>query len=110
MQRQQKQQLKARKFSMLDLIRYRSLRLLTIVLVVMDCTLDLEYYAPTLMLDQFKFNIFVNGLVIQSSLIIACLITTFIVNRFPRRAFNSFAYAIITCCALVLIFIWDQNK
>ena len=110
MESSQKIMKRARKFTMIDLFRYRSLRYLTLVLVVMDCTLDLEYYAPTLMLDQFKFSIFVNGLVVQSSLIIACLITTFIVNRFPRRAFNSFAYAIIMICALVLIFIWDQNK
>jgi MFS transporter, OCT family, solute carrier family 22 (organic cation transporter), member 4/5 len=99
-----------RKFSMLDLFRYKSLRNMTIVLVIMDCTLDLEYYTPTLMLDQFKLNIFLNGLIIQSSLVLACLLTTVLVHRFSRRMFNMLSYAVITLCAGVLIFIWDQNK
>ena len=101
---------KGRKFTILDLFRYKSLRMLTIVLVVMDCTLDLEYYTPTLMLDQFKFSIFINGLVIQSSLILASLLTSFLVYRFKRRIFNMVSYSVVMICALVLVFIWDQNK
>ena len=95
---------------MIDLFKYKSLRRLTILLVIMDCTLDFEYYAPTLMLDQFKFSIFINGLVIQSSLIIASIVTTFFVYRVPRKKFNSISYILVGICAVVLIFVWDQNK
>lgn len=100
----------SRRFSILDLFRYRSLCMLTVFLVVMDCTLDLQYYTPTLMLSQFKFSIFINGLVIQSSQILASLLTVFVIHRFPRKRFNSFSYGVVTVCSLVLVFIWDQNK
>ena len=83
---------------------------MTVLLVVMDCTLDLEYYTPTLMLDQFKFSIFINGLVIQSSLILASLLSALVVFRFKRKIFNSVSYGVVMLCALGLVFIWDQNK
>lgn len=40
---------------------------MTIMLTVLQCTIIFEFYAPALMLDQFKLNIFINGLVVGVS-------------------------------------------
>ena len=37
---------------------------MTFVLIVVDCVFYLQYLAPTLMLNQFHFNIFLNGVAI----------------------------------------------
>ena len=43
--------LKIKKFTILDLFRYKSLRKLTLILLVVDSVFYLQYLAPTLMLD-----------------------------------------------------------
>lgn len=51
----------AKKFSLIDLFRYKSLRSMTFILIFMDCVFMFQYLTPTLMLSQFNFNIFLNG-------------------------------------------------
>ena len=53
--------LNAKKFTLLDLFRYKSLRTMTIILIFLDCVFALQYLTPTLMLNQFNFDIFLNG-------------------------------------------------
>ena len=53
---------KGSKFSIYDLWRYKSLRNMTIMLIFVDIVFTLQYYTPTLMLDQFNFGIFLNGI------------------------------------------------
>lgn len=37
---------------------------MTILLIFLDSAIALQYYTPSLMLDQFDFSIYINGLVI----------------------------------------------
>jgi len=83
---------------------------MTLMLIIMDFTIDLEYYTPTLMLDQFHFSIFVNGLVIQSSQIFASIISSLLVYRIKRRIFGMISFAVVAMCSFGLIFIWDQDS
>lgn len=48
-------------FTVLDLFKYPSLRTLVILFTLLDCVLNLQYFTPTLMLDQLNFSIFVSG-------------------------------------------------
>ena len=50
-----------KKFTVFDLFRYKSLRTMTLILIAVDCVFYLQYLAPTLMLNQFDFDIFLNG-------------------------------------------------
>lgn len=81
-----------------------------LTLMFLDCAVALQYYTPTFMLDQFKLNIFVNGLVVESSQLLASIGSCFMVYRFPRRIVAIVGFAIILVSAVVLIFIWDQNQ
>ena len=48
---------KSKRFSIVDLFRFKSLRGMTLGLMLMDFVIDLLFYTPTLMLDRFRFNL-----------------------------------------------------
>ena len=97
-------------FTVLDLFRYESLRWLTLIVIFVDIFFNFQYMAPTLMLNQFKFNIFLNGTVIQSAQVFAGVIGFFTIMKFKRRTTGVVSYIIILVCSVVLIFIWDQDE
>ena len=101
---------KSKVFSIIDLFRYASVRRLTLLFICLDFVMDLEYFTPSLMLGQFNFSIFVNGLVIQSAQIFASITGCFVIHRFKRRLFGIASLFIIMGCSLTLVFIWDQNS
>ena len=76
----------------------------------MDFCIDLEYFSPSFMLDQFHFTIFINGTVVQSAQIIANIAATFLIYKVPRKVYGYVSFAVIVICSTVLIFIWDQSK
>ena len=79
-------------------------------MMFVDCSVALQYYAPTLMLDQFKLNIFINGLVVESSQLMSSLLSCFIVERVPRRIMTMASFTLILACSLALVFLWDQDQ
>jgi hypothetical protein len=81
---------------------------MTLMLILLQCTIIFEFYAPALMLDKFKMSIFINGLVVGLSEIISYPITYFIIMKSKRQfvAYGCFAAAFL--CSGVLVFIWDQ--
>ena len=70
----------------------------------------LEYFTPTLMLDQFNFTIFVNGIAVQLSQILSILPSYFFINKITRRKLAIVSLLIIGLSSIVMIFIWDQDK
>jgi len=94
---------------MLDLFRYKSLSLMTLYLLFLDCVFALQYLTPTLMLNRFNFSIYVNGLAIESAQIFAGLIPYFTIYKAPRRLEGMISFGVILICSLVLTFVWDQN-
>ena len=103
-------QTKSRSFSMLDLFRFKSLRYMTLIFIFLDFSIDLEFFSPTFMLDQFKFSIYINGLVVQSSQIISSIIICFLVYRVKRKVYAYISFAVIMVSSIALVFIWDQNN
>jgi hypothetical protein len=83
---------------------------MTLILIFVDIVFTLQYYAPTLMLNQFNFNIFINGAAIESAQIFAGFLGYFTIYRVPRRTMACVSFAIIMACSTVLIFIWDQDE
>ena len=82
---------------------------MTIILIIVDSVFYLQYLAPTLMLNQFHFNIFVNGTVVQSSQIFASIFGYLTITKIPRRVSGCVSFTIITLCAIILVKIWDQG-
>jgi UDP-N-acetylmuramyl pentapeptide phosphotransferase/UDP-N-acetylglucosamine-1-phosphate transferase len=58
------------------------------------------------MLDEFEFNIYINGLAIGISQLTAYIASYFIVSKAKRKAIAIVCFAITCACALVLIFVW----
>lgn len=55
-------------------------------MMVMDIVIVLEYFGPTFMLNQFKLNIFINGIAVESSSLLACLVDWYMIHRYSRKA------------------------
>ncbi len=62
------------------------------------------------MLDQFQLNIFINGLVIGVSEIIAYPICYYMITRVKRRFVAYGCFALTFICSLILTFIWKQGQ
>ena len=99
-----------KKFSIIDLFRYKSLRVMTIMLILLDISIDVSYFLPNFMLNSFNLNIYINGVVVQSSQILACIFSTFTISRLSRKVYSFVCFVIVFLCAFALVFIWDQNN
>lgn len=62
------------------------------------------------MLEQFKLNIFVNGLVIGVSEFFAYPLCYFIISRMKRRMIAYVCFAVTYLCSVVMIFLWKQGN
>lgn len=82
---------------------------MTLILILVDCVFYLQYLAPTLMLNQFDFDIFMNGAAIESAQVISMIFGWLTVYKQPRRLSGGICFFVIMICSLVLTFIWDQN-
>lgn len=82
---------------------------MTIMLTVLQCTIIFEFYAPALMLDQFKLNIFINGLVVGVSEIISYPLCYYMITRIKRRFVAYGCFALTLACSVILIFVWKQG-
>lgn len=100
---------KERRFSILDLFKFKSLRGMTIMLIILQCTIIFEFYAPALMLDKFKLNIFINGLVVGVSELISYPICYFLIMKSKRQLIAYACFAATFLCSTILTFMWDQE-
>ena len=101
---------KKRRFNIIDLFRFKSLRSITCILIPLQCTIIFSFYSPALMLAKFKLNIFVNGLVVSISEIISYPITYNMIMKSRRKYVAYTCFGISSVCALILVFIWDQSE
>jgi hypothetical protein len=98
------------KFTVVDLFRYKSTRIITILMSILFCTICLSFYAPSLMLGEFEFNIYINGLAVGVSQITAYVGSYFLVGRSPRKLLGTICFAVTLACSLTLIFVWNQGS
>ena len=98
-----------KRFSVLDLFKFKSLRGMTLMLILLQCTIIFEFYAPALMLDKFKLDIFINGLVIGVSEILSYPICYFLIMKTRRRLAAYACFAATFLCSAVLTFMWEQE-
>jgi UDP-N-acetylmuramyl pentapeptide phosphotransferase/UDP-N-acetylglucosamine-1-phosphate transferase len=62
------------------------------------------------MLDEFEFNLYINGLAIGFSQITAYVASYFIVSKAKRKVIAIICFSITCICAFVLIFVWKQGS
>lgn len=98
-----------RRFSILDLFKFNSLRGMTLMLILLQCTIIFEFYAPALMLDKFKMNIFINGLVVGISELISYPICYLLIMKTKRQFIAYGCFATTFACSTILTFMWNQE-
>jgi hypothetical protein len=69
-------------FTVLDLFKYESLKSTVWIFTVLDCILNFQFMAPTLMLDQFGFSIFLSGAVVESAQLVSGIMSYFMIYRY----------------------------
>lgn len=96
-------------FNILDLFRFPSLKGMTLLLVSIEMIISLLFFAPALMMDQFRFNIFVDGLVVGFSELLAYPLCYFLIMLFSRRGMAFFCFSLTTATSLLLFFTWSDS-
>jgi hypothetical protein len=99
-----------KKFTVVDLFKYKSTRWITLLLCILFCTICMSFYAPSLMLNEFDLDIFINGLAVGISQLLAYMGTFFIVERARRKLLANLCFGVTMACAVALIFVWDQGS
>lgn len=97
-------------FSVVDLVRYPSLRMMTVFLVILQCTISFIFYAPQLMLSQFHLDIFLNGLVMGLSELIAYPLCYFLITRCRRTRAAYVCFTTTLVCSSALVFLWHPKS
>ena len=92
------------------MFRYKSLRKTTILLCLLDVSVTLLFYAPSMMMDKFHLGIFVNGWVIEGSLLLSSIFSCYMVTYFPRVKAGIVSFSVVLAASIGLTFVWDQNN
>jgi hypothetical protein len=81
-----------------------------LLLVLLQCTISFEFYAPSLMLSSFQFDIYINALALASSQVLANFTAAFVISRFKRRLLSFACFGCTLLSSVALIFLWDQSE
>ena len=79
-------------------------------MIILDVSVNLIYYGPSLLLTRFHFSIYVNSLVVGMAVTLASILATFIIDTAPRRKTALISFSITLLASLILTFIWDQSQ
>jgi hypothetical protein len=68
--------------SFVDLFRYNSLRLVSVLLTLLTFCISLEFYMPQLVLSTYDLDIYLNGVILGSSQVVSSYFSYLFINRF----------------------------
>ena len=68
------------------------------------------FYAPTLMIAQFDFDIFLSGFIIGFSSLLAYPFCYFTITKVRRRVMGIINLGIVLISSLILVFIWNPRS
>jgi hypothetical protein len=97
-------------YTILDLFRFHSLKATTCLLVVLQVIIALEFYAPALMLDQFKLSLFVDGVVVGASEFVSYPLCYILISICNRRTIAYGCFIATLFCSVLLLFLWSQGS
>lgn len=67
--------------------------------------INIMYYAPVMLIDEFGFDFYVNGLVINFSDFITYFVCYCIINKIKRKKVNIIGSSIVLIASFVLVFL-----
>ena len=74
-------------------------------MMLLFITINIMYYAPAMLIDQFGFDFYLNGFLVNLSELSTYIVGFFIIKKIKRRLFNIIGSSIAIACSFVLIFI-----
>ncbi len=92
-------------FTFRDLFKFKSLRMLSILLGLVGFSVDFLYYAPLILIDNFGFNFYLNGVIINLSELITYFVSYFLITKLKRKNMALFLFAVAFGCSFILLFI-----
>lgn len=92
-------------FTYLDLVKYASLRGTTIVLTFLFLFSSVLYFAPLTIVDQFGFDFFLNGIILNCSELLTYFLSLNVIVSLERKRLFFFNLVISLGCAVALIFL-----
>ncbi len=95
-------------FNYLDLFRYKSLRTKSIFIGIIIFSVDFLYYGPLMLIDQFGFNFYINGVIINISELITYVFSYFLIVKLKRRFFGIVMFSIALVCSFILIYVSEK--
>lgn len=90
--------------SPMDIFRYGSLRFITICGGFINMSTFFMYYGPSLIVDQFGFDIYTSSSVLDIADILVYVPLMLIINKLRRRFGGIIMFAIATLISLFLVF------
>lgn len=89
----------------MDLFRYPSLRVITIVSMVFCFCCNILYYIPQMLIDQIGFDFYLNGIVINCSDLTTYLFTFILITQVKRRPLMILSSLVSLITSFLLIFV-----
>jgi hypothetical protein len=84
------------------LIRYASLRKVTLLVGFLHIITCLAFFGPAITTEKFSLNVYTNGLILAISYLLAFPICFSVINKYPRQriTFTCFAVAAVLACLM----------
>jgi hypothetical protein len=82
---------------------------MTLLFVVIEISIEFLFFGPNLMIDEFQFDIFLNGLVLGGSSLLSYIFCLIVIDKLRRRNTAMVTFTVATICFFILIFIWTPK-
>lgn len=77
--------------------------------MIVQISISFIFFSPTLMLNDFQLNIFINGLVLGVSYVVSEVFCYLVVKNCKRKTFAIGMMVVILVCSIVLIFVYKPK-
>lgn len=94
----------------LDLLKYSSLRPITICSCTICFILYAMYYGPVLIIDEIGFDIYVSSFIVQLSELVIFVPAYFYIERIPRKLMGISMFSVAILTAGILVFVEKPEK
>lgn len=76
--------------------------------VVAFCV-DFLYYAPVMLISEFGFDFYLNGVLINISELVTYVLTYIFISRIPRRQLALVMFTAALLCSFALVFLNEHS-
>lgn len=83
--------------------------MITICSITLFFTANILYNAPLMLIDEFGFDFYLNGIILNLSELSTYFFTYFYITRLPRKTVNILTSVVTLICSVILIFLHTRK-